>query len=65
MKTFFIKPAFSLIVRDPVTAEPLVEAGQKKFISSYWLRRLKDGDVVIADEPAVKYEKKTKNGDDK
>lgn len=42
----FIKPAPGLLVRDPVTARPLRPAGETKPKSSYWLRRLRDGDAI-------------------
>jgi len=42
-----IKPAQpALIVRDPDTGKPLAAEGEKKPKTSYWLRRLRDGDVV-------------------
>lgn len=45
-ETFFIEPTRpGLIVRDPVTAQPLPEAGAEKPRNSYWLRRVADGDV--------------------
>src|SRR5688572_11173965 len=34
------------LVRDPVTLEPLPAAGTLKPETTYWLRRLRDGDVV-------------------
>lgn len=46
MRTIFIKPKGSLKVRDPRTGEHLPEAGTEKPRSHYWLRRIKDGDVV-------------------
>ncbi|BBN59319.1 DUF2635 domain-containing protein [Hydrogenovibrio marinus] len=47
-QTFKIKPAKKgLQVLDPKTRDPLDEAGEEKPRDEYWLRRLKDGDVVI------------------
>lgn len=46
-----IKPAQSdLIVRDPTTGKPLQAAGEPKPRNSYWLRRLRDGDVVVVND---------------
>jgi len=42
----FLIPRDGLTVRDPKTREPLRAEGERKPRSSYWLRRLKDGDVV-------------------
>ena len=44
--TFFIKPALGIRVPDPATGEYLPEGGLLMPRSGYWLRRLKDGDVV-------------------
>jgi len=50
MQTFKIKPnvrgKIVHIVRDPVTYEALKVAGEIKPRNSYWLRRIKDNDVV-------------------
>lgn len=51
-----VKPAEGLIVRDPVTREALPPKGKTVPRNAYWLRRLKDGDVVEAD--TAKPEKK-------
>lgn len=42
----FIKPAPGLTVRDPESGRPLLAGGEDKPATSYWLRRLADGDVV-------------------
>ncbi|PIW30413.1 MAG: hypothetical protein COW30_02575 [Rhodospirillales bacterium CG15_BIG_FIL_POST_REV_8_21_14_020_66_15] len=55
-----LKPATpGLVVRDPVTAEALPENGKSVQLTSYWRRRMRDGDV-IQDKPAkpIKTEKK-------
>lgn len=50
--SFFIKPARAdLIVRDPVTREPLPAAGDWKPRSKYWLCRQTDGSVVETAPP--------------
>lgn len=41
-----IKPAPGRRVRDPETEELLNPEGEAKPATSYWLRRLRDGDVV-------------------
>lgn len=46
MTELHIKPVPGVVVRDPDTLEPLPEKGDKKPRNSFWLRRLKDGDVV-------------------
>lgn len=49
MKTFKIKPKNKhLQVIDPETMKPLKEEGEQKPRTEYWLRRVIDGDVVIA-----------------
>lgn len=50
MTDFYIKPADNRLVRDPVSGAPLRADGEAKPKNSYWLRRLKDGDVVVADQ---------------
>lgn len=51
----FIKPASGMHVRDPATKRPLPAEGKEVRESSFWLRRLADGDVVLAqvEEPVV------------
>jgi len=46
MNTIKIKPADGLTVRDPETRHPLAAKGETKAKNSYWMRRLRDGDVV-------------------
>lgn len=50
MKEFYIKPVANRLVRDPVSGAQLIEAGEFKPMNSYWLRRLRDGDVVVIAE---------------
>ena len=51
--TFFIKPAPGLKIADPETGEYLPETGKVMPRSAFWLRRVKDGDVLEADpQPA-------------
>lgn len=57
MSNVFIKPASIVIegeqrlalVRDPETLIPLAEAGEWKRRSQFWIRRLRDLDVIEAD----------------
>ena len=46
MKMIKIKPKNSIIVRDPLTREPLHKSGQEKTRSMYWLRRIADKSVI-------------------
>lgn len=48
------KPGF--VVRDPVTRAPLPPEGRDVPDTDYWQRRLRDGDVVMADANAVRDE---------
>lgn len=47
-QNFFIRPAPGLRIADPATGAYLPEAGAFMPRSAFWLRRLKDGDVVEA-----------------
>lgn len=49
-----LKPKEGYIVRDPQSHRPLKAEGEDKPRSQYWLRRLRDGDVVEVgdDKPA-------------
>lgn len=52
MTTKFLKPAKdTLKVRDPATGEYLPTEGKEVEVTSYWRRRIKDGDVVEASKP--------------
>jgi len=56
-KTATLVPQPGLLVRDPVTFAPLPPGGAAKTLDAYWLRRLRDGDVVKASAPASAREK--------
>lgn len=44
-----IKPAHpGLVVRDPLTLQPLKPEGECKPLDGYWTRRYSDGDVIPA-----------------
>lgn len=43
----FVKPAPGRNVRDPVSKQHLPEAGREVPETTYWLRRLACGDVVL------------------
>lgn len=49
----FVKPAKGLLVRDPVSLQPLPEQGRVVPRDSHWMRRLKAGDVVETTEKAI------------
>jgi hypothetical protein len=50
--TIFVRPVSpGLIVRDPITRQPLPSEGAEKPRDTYWLRRLADGDVVEVAPP--------------
>lgn len=53
MSQVYLRPAEGLIVRDPATRAPLAAEGEWKPRSSYWDRRLLDGDVVETEPPVV------------
>lgn len=41
-----VKPKAGLLVRDPANRGPLPASGRKVPQNEYWMRRLRDGDVV-------------------
>lgn len=47
----FVKPSPGVRVRDPVTKLHIPAAGVEVPESSYWIRRLRSGDVVVAVAP--------------
>ena len=51
MKKIFIKPKKGLLVRDPLSMQPLDPGGEEKLLNRYWLRRLVAGDVKKARKP--------------
>ena len=50
MKTAYLKPVDGIQVRDPRTALHLAVEGEDKPLNTYWRRRLKDGDVILAEK---------------
>lgn len=50
--TVFVRPAHGVRIADPQTGQYLPEKGLLVPRSGFWLRRLKDGDVTVA-EPAI------------
>ena len=46
--TAMLKPVDHLVVRDPITRQPLAADGELKPLDTYWCRRLADGDVTAA-----------------
>jgi len=53
MSKVLLKPKEGLRVKDPKTMQALPPEGKKVALNTYWLRRLKVGDVVKCEEPAV------------
>lgn len=47
----FVKPADGLTVRDPARGDHLPAEGREVALTTYWQRRLRDGDVVPATKP--------------
>ena len=43
----FVKPKDGLKVRDPVTMRHIPDAGMEVPETSFWMRRLADGDVSV------------------
>ena len=54
----FLVPRMDLRVRDPITKECLPVEGMEVERSSFWIRRIKDGDVSVV--AAVKSRNKFK-----
>lgn len=48
-----VKPAFGLVVIDPITRQRLPDAGAEVPETTYWLRRLDDRDVQRVEPPAA------------
>jgi hypothetical protein len=49
-----VKPATpGAIVRDPHTKRPVPDEGEDVPDTSYWIRRLRDGDVVLVEGPEL------------
>lgn len=53
MEKQYVMPAPGLKVRDPQTRRHIADVGQWVPLDQFWLRRLADGDVVAATEPAT------------
>lgn len=47
----YLIPKAGVTVRDPTTGKPLATSGETKPKTSYWLRRLRDGDVSEGKPP--------------
>lgn len=58
-QTLYVTPAEGLQVRDPRNAEPLPVVGAEVPRIRYWLRRLRDGDVIESKRPKVASKKDT------
>lgn len=53
----YVVPAPGLRVVDPVTRQPLPAEGKEVERSSYWIRRLLDGDAIEGSAPVRKQTK--------
>jgi len=51
MDALHVQPAPGLVVRDPATRAPLPPEGAELTDSTYWQRRLIDGDVILVQTP--------------
>lgn len=51
MERIFIKPAEGRLVRDPLNKTYLPADGADVAVSTYWLRRLKSGEVLEVKPP--------------
>lgn len=51
-ETAILRPAHAdLVVRDPDTRKPLAADGEPKPLTTYWHRRIAEGDVVVVSAP--------------
>lgn len=59
-KVLLVPKKKDFIIRDPHTMKPLMADGEKKVLNSYWLKRIKCGEVEIKKGPqkGTKKEKK-------
>ncbi|MBR2117671.1 MAG: DUF2635 domain-containing protein [Afipia sp.] len=67
MSNLFLKPSKDgegkpVLVRDPIDMKPLDSGGEWKEASTYWRRRIRDGDVLDATAEKVKLAKKEEPG---
>lgn len=52
MEQVYLKPGRAgLVVRDPDSGKPLAAEGERKPLSLFWRRRMKQGDAVKAAKP--------------
>lgn len=49
----FIRPAPGIKIRDPILRSYVPEEGMEVVESSFWLRRIKDGDVTVGQSTSV------------
>jgi hypothetical protein len=61
MKKVFVKPKKGTVVIDPVTRLNIPDEGAEVTFSTYFSRRIKDGDLIVASAPST--ESKSKKGD--
>lgn len=63
MKKVFVKAKGNLVVRHPENYKRLKEEGEEVPLDSYWIRRIRSGDVieVVKEEGNKKINKKNKD----
>ena len=54
MDTMFVKPAEGVRCKDPLTFEVMPAEGRNVPRTGYWLKRLKKGEVVMAEKGVPK-----------
>lgn len=53
---FYLRAVDGRLGRDPKTRAPLSEKGERKPRNTYWIRRLRSGDVVEIKDPHMTVE---------
>jgi hypothetical protein len=56
-----VQPKPGVLVRHPVTKQPLPPGGAEVEDSSFWLRRLRDGDVGAVPPPQQQHNEPSSN----
>lgn len=49
----YVVPTQGFKIRDPDLMDLLPDAGREVPVSDYWIRRVNDGDVAVAQPPAA------------
>jgi hypothetical protein len=48
----FVKPVEGRLIRDPASRLPVPAEGRNVPEDAYWMRAVRDGDVIVAKAPA-------------